>query len=52
MIDEMIRIQMTGYPSDWSEHDKRQMAIKHLFGPSQRRATARARRRAKMGWAI
>lgn len=29
-LENSIRIQMQFYPDDWSEADKREMAIKHL----------------------
>lgn len=29
-LETMIRIQATAYPDDWSDDDKREMAIKHL----------------------
>ena len=29
-VESMIRTQMLAYPNDWSEADKREMAIKHL----------------------
>lgn len=29
-LNNSIRIQMRAYPDDWSEADKREMAIKHL----------------------
>lgn len=32
VLERMIRIQMTAYPSCWSEADKREVAMKHLFG--------------------
>jgi hypothetical protein len=31
-VENMIRIQMTAYPNDWSDEDKREMAQQHLFG--------------------
>lgn len=31
-LDNMVRIQMGSYPSDWSEADRREMAEWHLFG--------------------
>lgn len=30
-LDRMIAIQCEAYPSDWSDADKREMAILHLF---------------------
>lgn len=29
-IERMIKIQMSAYPDDWAEKDKREAAIKHL----------------------
>ena len=31
-VDRMIRTQMEAYPSDWSEADKREMAVRYLSG--------------------
>jgi hypothetical protein len=30
--ERMIATQMTAYPADWSDADKREMAERHLFG--------------------
>ncbi len=30
--ERMIAIQMTAYPADWSDADKRELAERHLFG--------------------
>ena len=31
-LESMIAIQMTAYPNDWPEADKREVAEFHLFG--------------------
>jgi hypothetical protein len=29
-LERMIQTKMTSYPSDWSEEDRREVAVKHL----------------------